>query len=230
MVRLRRRSRLVSRGHAKRFVFLVVQGNSELPWAPGTRAGGLRRTVPSASPTPSLGDKLRRAREGHRRSALDNPALPGPGCVAHETPLSGARKRPPRLFVVHASTDSLAKRRRRSDLAVETRHFQFREHRLRHSNKPKLNSKTCQNSASPSTPSSQMALLTCHLRFPALPWSQGRCTKGRLSQPACRSLGSQPSLLPWRPSRLVARRALRRREDHLIRRHEFDTGCPSDAL
>src|SRR6266699_3346596 len=230
MVRLRRRPRLVSRGHAKRFVFLVVRENSELPCDPGTPAGGLRRTVPSASPTPSLGDKLRRAREGHLRSALDNPALPGPGCVAHETSLSDARKRPPLLFVVQASTGSVAKRRRRSDLAVERHHSQFREHRLRHSNSPKLNSKTCQNSASPSSPSWQMALLTCHLRVPASPWSQGRCTKGRLSQPACRSLGSQPSLLPWRPSRLVARLALRRKEDLLPRRHEFDTGCPSDAL
>lgn len=67
--------------------------------------------------------------------------------------LSGARKRPPRLFVVQASTDSLAKRRRRSDLAGESRHFQLREHRLRQSNSPNLNSKTCQNSASPSPPS-----------------------------------------------------------------------------
>src|ERR1051325_3729653 len=147
MVHLRRRSRLVSRGHAKRFVFLVVQGNSELPWDPGTPAGGLRRTVPSASPTPSLGDKLRRAREEHLRSALDNQALPVPGCAAHETSITGARKRQPRLFVPQASTDSLSKRRRRSDLAGESRHFQFREHQLRHSNSPKLNSKTCRSSA-----------------------------------------------------------------------------------
>src|SRR6266446_2862015 len=188
MVRLRRRSRLVSRGHAKRFVFLVVQGNSELPCDPGTRAGGLRQTVPSASPTPFLGDKLRRAREGHLRSALDNPALPGPGCADHERSLSGARKPPPRLFVVQASTDSLAKRRRRSDLAGESRHFQFREHRLRHSNSPKLNSKTCQNSASPSPPFSQMAHPTCLLRVPGRPWSQVRCTKGRLPRLACQSL------------------------------------------
>src|SRR6266481_2393051 len=188
MVHLRRRSRLVSRGHAKRFVFLVVRENSELPCDPGTPAGGLRRTVSSASPTPFLGDKLRRAREGHLRSALDNPTLPGPGCVAHETSLSGAHKRPPRLFVVQASTGSLAKRRRRSDLAVERRHSQFREHRSHHSNSPKLNSKTCQNSASPSPPSWQMAHLTCQLRVPAPPWSRVRCTKEHLSLLACQSL------------------------------------------
>src|SRR5207248_4894740 len=55
-------------------------------------------------------------------------------CVIHETSLSGARKRPPLLFVVQESTGSLAKRRRRSDLDVGRRHFQFRENRLRHSN------------------------------------------------------------------------------------------------
>src|SRR6266446_700647 len=166
----------------------VVRENSELTCDPSTPAGGLRRTVPSASPTPSLDDKLRRAREGHLRSALDNPTLPGPGCVAHETSLSGAHKRPPRLFVVQASTGSLAKRRRRSDLAVERRHSQFREHRSHHSNSPKLNSKTCQNSASPSPPFSQMAPPTCLLRVPGRPWSQVRCTKGRLPRLACQSL------------------------------------------
>src|SRR6266550_4056006 len=188
MARLRRRSRLMSRGHAKRFVFLVIRGNSELPCDPGTPASGPRRTARRASPTPSLDDKLRRAREGHLRSALDNPALPAPGCVIHETSLSGARKRPPLLFVVPASRGSLAKRRRRSDLAARRRHFQFREHRLRHSNSPKLNSKICQNSASPSPPSSQMAPLTCPLWVPVPPWFQVRCTKGRLSRPACQSL------------------------------------------
>src|SRR5271165_2078305 len=130
----------------------MVQGNSELPCGLGTPADGPRRTGPSASPTPSLGDKLRLAREGHLRSALDNPALPAPGCVIHGTSLSGARKRPPRLFVVQALTDSLAKRRRRSDLAAERHHYKFRERRFRQSNSPNLNSKTCQNSASPSPP------------------------------------------------------------------------------
>src|SRR5882724_181692 len=153
MVRPRRKSRLAFPGRAKRLVFLVVRGNSEPPADPGTPALGLRRMAPSANPTPFPGDKLRRAREGRLRIALDNPALPSPGYGAREMSLAAVRTRPRQPFVVRVSTDSLAKRRRRSDLAGESRHFQFREHRLRQSNSPNLSSKTYQNSASPSPPS-----------------------------------------------------------------------------